>query len=70
MQAAPSLSDRLNATRNRPVCAACDEFAIATFEFCDRYGRFPVWGRTSACDAHFNELIDEVQGLEYVKWLD
>ena len=70
MSAAPSLSDRLNATRNRPVCAACTEPAIATFEFCDASSRFPVWGRTSACNDHFNELIDEVQGLEYVKWLD
>lgn len=66
MAAAPSMGERLDASRNRPLCDRCDVVATVKFE----HIVYRAWSVAYTCDAHFDAALAEIDSLQYTKWLD
>lgn len=66
MAAAPSMSDRLDASRNRPPCDRCAKSATVRFE----HIVYRAWITSHTCDAHFDAVLAAIDNLQYTKWLE
>lgn len=58
MVPAPSLGERIDASRTTHQCDRCANRAEATLHWYQRVGSVPFWARRYACRTHYAELVD------------
>ncbi|WP_299487228.1 hypothetical protein [uncultured Gordonia sp.] len=67
MVGAPSMGERLDASRNRPLCDRCTQPATVKFEHIVAHR---AWSVAYTCDQHFDEVLGDIDNLQYTKWLE